>query len=110
MFKTKKDDGLDIKLVKTPDILSEIRGDFVKVGFAAESENLVENATAKLKAKKLDLIVANDITDKNSGFGSDTNKVTIIDEQGKVDQLPLLSKRDVAEQILDRVAGLFKKG
>ena len=70
----------------------------------------MENATAKLKAKKLDLIVANDITDKNSGFGSDTNKVTIIDEQGKVEQLPLLSKRDVAEQILDRVVGLFKKG
>jgi phosphopantothenoylcysteine decarboxylase/phosphopantothenate--cysteine ligase len=108
--KTKKDDGLDIKLIKTPDILSEIRGDFAKVGFAAESENLVENATAKLKAKKLDLIVANDITDENSGFGSDTNKVTIIDEEGKVEQLPLLSKRDVAEQILDRVVGLFKKG
>ncbi len=107
--KIKKGDGLDIKLVKTPDILSEVKGDFVKVGFAAESEDLVKNATAKLKEKGLDLIVANDITDKDSGFGADTNKVTIIDGKGKVEALPLLTKREVADRVLDRVAGFLTK-
>ena len=106
--KIKKGDGLDIKLVKTPDILSEVKGDFVKVGFAAESEDLVKNATAKLKEKGLDLIVANDITDVDSGFGADTNKVTIIDGKGKVEALPLLTKREVADRVLDRVAEIFK--
>ena len=101
--KIKKGDGLDIKLVKTPDILSEVKGDFVKVGFAAESEDLVKNATAKLKEKGLDLIVANDITDVDSGFGADTNKVTIIDGKGKVEALPLLTKREVADKVLDSV-------
>jgi phosphopantothenoylcysteine decarboxylase/phosphopantothenate--cysteine ligase len=106
--KIKKGDGLDLKLVRTPDILSEVSGDFVKVGFAAESENLLKNAQAKLKAKKLDLIVANDITAKDSGFGADTNQVIIIDNQGNAEQLPLLSKREVAEQVLDRVAGILE--
>ncbi len=107
--KIKKGDGLDIKLVETPDILSEVKGDFVKVGFAAESEDLVKNATAKLKEKGLDLIVANDITDKDSGFGADTNKVTIIDDKGKVEALPLLTKREVADRVLDRVVGILGK-
>jgi phosphopantothenoylcysteine decarboxylase/phosphopantothenate--cysteine ligase len=105
--KIKKGDELDLKLVRTPDILSEVSGDFVKVGFAAESENLLKNAQAKLKAKKLDLIVANDITAKDSGFGADTNQVTIIDKQGNTEQLPLLSKREVAEQVLDRVRAVL---
>ena len=105
--KIKKSAELDIKLVKTPDILSEVSGDFIKVGFAAESQNLVASASAKLKAKKLDLIIANDITDKDSGFGADTNRVTIIDKQGNIEQLPLLSKREVAERVLDRVGEGF---
>ncbi len=108
MQKIKKGDELDIKLVRTPDILSEVSGDFVRVGFAAESENLLENARAKLVAKKLDLIVANDITDEDSGFGADTNRVIIIDMQGDIEQLPLLSKREVAEQVLDRVAEILE--
>ncbi|MDD4874595.1 MAG: bifunctional phosphopantothenoylcysteine decarboxylase/phosphopantothenate--cysteine ligase CoaBC, partial [Dehalococcoidales bacterium] len=83
---------LEIKLVKTLDILSGVKGNFIKVGFAAESENIVENASVKLKEKGLDLIVANDITAKDSGFGTDTNKVTIIDNKGKVEELPLLTK------------------
>ena len=57
--------------------------------------------------KQLDLIVANDITDAGSGFGVDTNKVTIIDKQGNEEALPLLSKREVADRILDRVAKLI---
>ncbi|MCI0802606.1 MAG: bifunctional phosphopantothenoylcysteine decarboxylase/phosphopantothenate--cysteine ligase CoaBC, partial [Chloroflexi bacterium] len=74
----KTEDDLTISLAKTTDILKTAKGDFVRVGFAAESENLVENAKAKVGSKKLDLIVANDITAEGSGFGSDTNQVTLI--------------------------------
>jgi len=100
---------LTLELVRTPDILSEVKGDFIRVGFAAESENLVENARKKLEGKSLDLIVANDITATDSGFGADTNKVIIIDRQGKVESLPLLSKSQVAHKILDRVVELLPK-
>ncbi len=106
--KIKKDNtGLTLELVKTADILAETKGDFIKVGFAAESENLINNAKKKLKGKDLDLIIANDITDKDSGFGADTNKVTIIDKNGKVEELPLMSKREVADRVLNRVVGLI---
>jgi len=67
----------------------------------------VAGARRKLKSKRLDLIVANDITDAESGFDVDTNRVTIIDRDGNEESLPLLSKREVAERILDRVAGLL---
>ncbi len=99
---------LTLELVRTPDILAEVKGSFLKIGFAAESEDLVANAKKKLEKKKLDIIVANDITDKKSGFGVDTNKVTLIDKKGKVEKLPLLSKREVADKILDRVVGMVK--
>ena len=101
--------NLTLKLVKTPDILSEVKGDFIRVGFAAESENLVANAKKKLETKHLDLIVANDITRADSGFDADTNRVTIIDKKGKPEELPLMSKREVAEKILDRVKGMMGK-
>jgi phosphopantothenoylcysteine decarboxylase/phosphopantothenate--cysteine ligase len=94
---------------RTPDILGTIKGSLIKVGFAAESSNLVENAREKLRQKELALIVANDITASDSGFGSDTNRVTIIDRKGKIDRLPLLPKREVAERVLDRVAVLLPK-
>jgi phosphopantothenoylcysteine decarboxylase/phosphopantothenate--cysteine ligase len=100
--------SLTLELVRTPDILGEVKGDFIKVGFAAESEDIVANARKKLQKKQLDLIVANDITDAASGFGADTNKVTLIDRRGKVESLPLLSKREVADKILNRVAGMLK--
>jgi len=103
----KKGAGLTLELKRTRDILKEVRGDFIRVGFAAESENLVENATQKLRQKKLELIVANDITAKDSGFGADTNRVTIIDCKGKTDSLPLLTKREVADKVLDRVVGML---
>jgi len=99
----KTGDKLTLKLVRTPDILSEVKGNFVKVGFAAESENVVQNAESKLKRKQLDFIVANDITDASSGFGIDTNKVTIIDKNNKVKNLPLMTKREVADKILDKI-------
>jgi phosphopantothenoylcysteine decarboxylase/phosphopantothenate--cysteine ligase len=101
--------GLELPLECTPDILGTVKGNFIKVGFAAESSDLEENAREKLKQKKLDLIVANDITASDSGFGTDTNRVTIIDRKGKADKSPLLSKREVADKILDRVAELLPK-
>ena len=100
---------LTLELLRTPDILTEVKGNFIKVGFAAESEDVIENAKQKLEKKKLDLMVANDITAKESGFDVDTNKVTIIDREGKVESLPLLAKREVADKILDRVVGLLGK-
>jgi phosphopantothenoylcysteine decarboxylase / phosphopantothenate---cysteine ligase len=100
--------GLILEMVNTPDILSEVKGNFLKIGFAAESQDLVDNARQKIKKKRLDLIVANNITEENSGFSVDTNKVTLIDKTGRVESLPLMSKREVAEKVLDRVAKLFK--
>ena len=107
--KIKKSAGeFSIDLTKTTDILETARGNFVKVGFSAESQNLVENAKVKVKSKGLDLMVANDITEPNSGFGADTNRVSLIDRELNVEDLPLLSKYDVSNHILDRVARLFK--
>jgi phosphopantothenoylcysteine decarboxylase / phosphopantothenate---cysteine ligase len=100
---------LTLQLEKTTDILGQAKGDFIRVGFAAESHNVVDNAADKVKRKGLDLIVANDITARDCGFGTETNKVTIIDSKGKVDELPLMPKSEVADKILDRVAGLMKK-
>jgi phosphopantothenoylcysteine decarboxylase/phosphopantothenate--cysteine ligase len=101
--------NLTLKLVKTPDILSEVKGKFIKVGFAAESENIIANAKKKLEQKKLDMVVANDITEPDSGFDVDTNRVIIIDKKGKTEELPLMSKREVAEKVLDRVKGMMGK-
>lgn len=103
----KESPSLTIELTRTPDILAEVKGDFLKVGFAAESKDLVANARKKLAQKGLDLIVANDITEPESGFGTDTNKVIIIDKNGKVENLPLMSKREVAERILDRTVAML---
>jgi phosphopantothenoylcysteine decarboxylase/phosphopantothenate--cysteine ligase len=100
---------LSLELIRTPDILAEVKGDFVKVGFAAESEDMVANARNKLKQKQLDIIIANDITDTDSGFGIDTNRVTIIGKDGKAENLPLLTKIEVADKILDKVVGLLSE-
>jgi phosphopantothenoylcysteine decarboxylase/phosphopantothenate--cysteine ligase len=105
----KQASDLTLELVRNPDILGEAKGSFIKVGFAAESENLVENARKKLAVKQLDIIVANDITEADSGFVVDTNKVTLIDKQGAVTEFPLMTKREVADKILDRVGELTKK-
>ncbi len=100
--------GLTLELVKTPDIISEVKGKFLKIGFAAETQNLVANAKKKLTGKGLDMIVANDVSAEGSGFGADTNKVTIIKKDGKQEDLPLMSKREVADKILDNVVKLLK--
>ncbi|MEC9287360.1 MAG: bifunctional phosphopantothenoylcysteine decarboxylase/phosphopantothenate--cysteine ligase CoaBC [Chloroflexota bacterium] len=98
---------LTIDLAKTTDILEAATGDFVKVGFSAETQNLVSNAKIKVGSKNLDLIVANDVTDPNSGFGIDTNKVTLIDRDLNVEELPVLTKYEVSHRILDRVSKLL---
>jgi phosphopantothenoylcysteine decarboxylase/phosphopantothenate--cysteine ligase len=106
--KIKKEQGnLTLELINTPDILSEVEGNFFKIGFAAESQDLLTNARRKLEKKRLDIIVANDITEEHSGFGVDTNKVTLIGQDGTPESLPVLSKRAVADRILDRVVRLF---
>ncbi|MDO8691823.1 MAG: bifunctional phosphopantothenoylcysteine decarboxylase/phosphopantothenate--cysteine ligase CoaBC [Dehalococcoidia bacterium] len=102
---------MTLKLVKNPDILAEVsvhpQRPKVVVGFAAESRDLVDNARSKLGAKNLDLIVANDITAAGSGFGVDTNQVTIIARDGRLDRLPLMSKRQVADRVWDAAVALL---
>jgi len=100
-------DTLNLELVKTSDILGEVKGDIIKVGFAAESGDMVARANEKLKKKHLDLIVVNDITAKDSGFDTDTNRVTFIGREGKAEQLPVMLKSEVAHKILDRVVALL---
>ena len=100
--KIKKEKLSSIDLEKNPDILAEIDNKkIVKVGFAAESENLIENAKKKLSSKDCNLIVANDITLEGSGFGSDNNKATLVHKEG-CDDLPLMKKSELAHKILDR--------
>ena len=103
-------DEMTIELEKTTDILATARGDFVRVGFSAESENLEANAADKVRRKDLDLIVANDVTEAGSGFGVDTNRVALIDRELQVERLPLLTKYAVGHRILDRVVGLLVLG
>jgi phosphopantothenoylcysteine decarboxylase/phosphopantothenate--cysteine ligase len=113
--KTKKIDGIpEIHLEPTPDILSEIRIEkekngypLISVGFAAESRDLLDNAQRKLEAKQLDLIVANDISAADAGFAVDTNRVTILDAGGGKEILPLISKDEVAQFVLERIIGLL---
>ena len=102
-------EAVTLKLVRTPDILEEVRGDFVRVGFAAESERVVENAREKLVRKGLDFIVANNITASDSGFGTDTNRCILIDRWGGMEELPLMLKSQVAERILDRVREILSQ-
>ena len=102
----KKGEPLVLKLLPTPDILKEItktKSRQMVVGFAAESENVIQSAQEKLKRKNLDLIVANDISAPGIGFQSDSNQVTLIDKAGNIDSLPRLSKREIADVLLDRI-------
>jgi len=105
----KSAEKLTLSLVLNPDILKNIDKKVFRVGFAAESQNLIRNAQEKLKGKDLDLIVANDITSEGSGFGSDTNQVVIIGKNAEPIKLPLLSKQEVASKVLDQVFANIKK-
>ena len=100
----KQGKGLRIDLEENPDIVAGLQSDgLVKFGFAAETENLIDNARAKMDAKGLEAIVANDVTSPGSGFGSDTNRVTIIRRSGRMQEYPLMSKHQVAEVVLDHL-------
>lgn len=110
----KEQAGLTLRLVRTPDVLLAVARQRaatsfprVVVGFAAESHDLLENARAKLETKQLDLIVANDITAADAGFGSETNRVVLLDREGGVEPLPLMSKVEVAEAVVNRAVGLL---
>jgi phosphopantothenoylcysteine decarboxylase/phosphopantothenate--cysteine ligase len=110
--KIKKDGSgrLVLELEETPDILRSLQQagvPSVRVGFAAESHNVVEYAREKILRKGIDFIAANDITAEGAGFGTDTNLVTLIGADGSIERLPLLPKYDVAMRILDRVAALL---
>jgi len=109
--KTVAGESLTLELKRAPDILSNIKGDFIRVGFAAETtENLLEHAKKdELMKKNLDLVAANDISAPGAGFDVDTNIVTFVDRKGRVENLPLMSKREVAEKVLDRVVKLLPK-
>lgn len=99
--------GIAVDLVPNEDIVAGLHGDFIKVGFAAETQDILQNAQLKIAKKGLDLIAANDVTAADAGFSADTNRVSLIDADGKVESLPLLSKYDVGNCILDRVVGLL---
>jgi phosphopantothenoylcysteine decarboxylase/phosphopantothenate--cysteine ligase len=119
--KLERGSGLTLELEPTPDVLGQIariargtdrEGDVsyepmsprpFLVGFAAETGS-IERAGEKLRRKGVDLIVANDVAEPGSGFGTETNRVTILDADGGRDELPLVSKREVADRLLDRVA------
>lgn len=100
-----------LELELNPDILAEAgkkKDSRIIVGFAAETENLLQSAREKLEKKNLDLIVANDVTLPGAGFEVETNIVKLLDRSGKIEELPLMSKEDLADGILDRVARLRK--
>ncbi|MSP79219.1 MAG: bifunctional phosphopantothenoylcysteine decarboxylase/phosphopantothenate--cysteine ligase CoaBC [Dehalococcoidia bacterium] len=103
-------DSMSIDLVKNPDIIGSVNGPFIKVGFAAETQDLIANAKSKVISKNLHLIAANDVTATDAGFGVDTNRVILIDRAGRIEELPLLSKYEIGHRILDRVVALLKPG
>ena len=111
--KIKRAEGVPVlDLEANPDILLELQKTKglkpkVTIGFAAESKDLIENAKQKLKAKALDLIVANDITANDAGFEVDTNRVVLLDKSGKQEELPLLRKEEVARVVVERATALL---
>ena len=109
--KAKKSDhtNWEIELIKNPDILSSISNEsLIKVGFAAETENLIENAQKKIINKNLNLIIGNDVSRNDIGFNSEDNEVIIINKSGEVENLPKMTKYELAHEILDRVQALLK--
>lgn len=106
----KQTENISIDLEKNPDtayVLGQKKTDQITVCFAAETNDVLENAKEKLIRKNCDFIIANDILAEGAGFAGDTNIVTIIDKDGKCEQLPILSKREVADSILDRIVRLL---
>lgn len=115
-IKKKEDtEGIVLEMVRNPDILAEVAAQksdsgrpLVTVGFAAETEELIANAERKLRRKRLDLIAANDVTATDAGFAVDTNRVILLGPQGIINTLPLMSKRAVAEALLNQVVEILR--
>ncbi|MBX3164485.1 MAG: bifunctional phosphopantothenoylcysteine decarboxylase/phosphopantothenate--cysteine ligase CoaBC [Bacteroidetes bacterium] len=108
----KKDEILNLELVKTKDILSELgkqKTNQLLVGFALETQNIIEYAQQKLKNKQLDMIIANSASEQGSGFGADTNKITIIDKHNKITNFELKPKQQVATDIVNYIIKLINK-
>lgn len=107
----KTDDDLKIELTRNKDIafeIGKIKKDKILVGFAAETNDLVENAKSKILKKNLDFIVANDLTKEGAGFKVDTNIVKIIDKNGVVTDYPKMTKKEVSDIILDKIVSILK--
>ncbi|MGZ3901763.1 MAG: phosphopantothenoylcysteine decarboxylase domain-containing protein, partial [Bacteroidia bacterium] len=107
----KTGEGLDLHLIKTPDILNELgklKREQCLVGFALETDNIEEYARKKLANKNLDIIVANSATEKGSGFSGDTNKVMIVDKHNKITNFELKKKSEVAEDIVNYIIEFIK--
>ncbi|MGD9891574.1 MAG: bifunctional phosphopantothenoylcysteine decarboxylase/phosphopantothenate--cysteine ligase CoaBC [Dehalococcoidia bacterium] len=112
-IKKQADGGLTLELEQTPDILQSVfqaELPVIRVGFAAETRDLLAYAREKITRKGLDLIVANDVSATDAGFGVDTNRVTLIDRDGTADEWPLMSKSEVAHRILDRILETLATG
>ena len=111
----KSDSSLSLALTRTPDILMAVKAQraetgypMIVVGFAAESENLVENASGKLQSKGLDLLIANDITAADAGFAADSNRVVVLDMDGGLHSIDRTSKANIGAYIVERVSGLLE--
>jgi phosphopantothenoylcysteine decarboxylase/phosphopantothenate--cysteine ligase len=103
---------LMLELEKNPDIIGElgkVKGDRIVVGFAAETDNILEHAVEKLNKKNLDLIIANNVAKAGIGFGSDNNEVTIIEKTGASKEVPKMTKDEIAHTILNAVIKVMKK-
>lgn len=102
----KSREKIQLALVPNPDILAELggkKGRKFLVGFSADTDNVIDNARKKMEIKKLDLIVANDLSSPGSGFGADTNQVTLLDREGKAESWPRLSKDEVAGRLIEKI-------
>lgn len=108
----KKGENLNIELIKNPDIakeLGKVKGNRILIGFSAETNDLVNNACEKLAAKNMDLIIANDVTQEGAGFGTDTNIIKIIKRNGDIIDLPIMSKAEAGNKILDEALLIINK-
>jgi phosphopantothenoylcysteine decarboxylase/phosphopantothenate--cysteine ligase len=108
----KGEGGISIMMERTVDILAELgkrKKDQVLVGFAAETQNLKENALEKLNRKNLDMIAGNLVNDPSSGFNADTNKINLFFKDGRIEELPVMDKNAAAHILLDRIVSRIMK-
>jgi phosphopantothenoylcysteine decarboxylase/phosphopantothenate--cysteine ligase len=109
----KSNQTITLTLERTPDVLSQVAASrangMLVVGFAAETENVVDNAREKLRSKKLDAIVANDVSRADAGFDATTNQITIITSNDSV-ELPVMSKSEAADRVLDAIVKIRRSG